>query len=63
MRSANRAFAWTDRTDRELEACVNGTMLSATIARRLGTDAETVDRRIAERGLERPRPTVERRAR
>jgi hypothetical protein len=56
-------FAWTERADGELEACVNGTMASATIARRLGTDAATVDQRIAERSLKRPRPTIERRAR
>jgi hypothetical protein len=58
-----RDFTWTERADRELEACVNGTMASPTIAQRLGTDAETVDRRIAERGLKRPRATIERRAR
>jgi hypothetical protein len=61
--SAQGGFEWTQRADDELQAYVAGGMSSATIAARLGTDAETVDRRILERGLSRPWPTVERRAR
>lgn len=45
-------FAWDDRSDRALRACLAGGMLLKTIAARFGTTIENVSERIKELGLE-----------